>query len=453
MSSTLPQSDTFELSIYKGNWYSEDYGFLLTISEQGLSLYDASSMSTDTTVAPYCMKKNIPTQQLAAELTYYKKINATTIQVATISGASHYTFQRVADDMVEQCQQYTKPSPVGTFKVFAELMETHYAFFDRYQVDWKARVAAHQGDITENTNDNTLYRTLTSMLVGIEDIHLSLVAELKSETHIHRLGRSRYLRPALDKAFKNQNTINNAKAFRANWYRQYKDNIQSQLLLNQANDNFDELIIWGEIGDLGYINLLRMTGFSDTGATVDEVKQARMVMDVVMSELKDSRVIVVDVTANGGGEDEVSRVFASYFTQQPRLAYQKQVYGSQALPQRFVITPAKAHVFNGTVVLVTSDHTVSAAEVFTLAMRAMPNVIHIGETSRGALSDSLDKVLPNGWQLALSNEIYLDAMGHGWEAVGIPPTKQVNIFRDESIHNSHLRAMTEIIQWVGAEVK
>jgi carboxyl-terminal processing protease len=286
------------------------------------------------------------------------------------------------------------------------------------------------------------------MLEGINDAHLSLQGEIDGTTKVYRSGHSRHLRPALDKAFQQQTQFDNAYNFRADWYKQYKKNIKEQLLSQQNNDDFDELIIWGKIGDIGYINLLRMIGFSDIRSTKEEVQQAKLAMDHVMSQLKNSRKIIIDVTANGGGEDEVSRIFASYFTDKPILAYQKRVDSSDLAPQSFYIYPAKEHRFLGPVVLVTSDHTVSAAEIFTMSMRAMSNVTHLGETTRGALSDVLDKTLPNGWNLSLSNETFIDASGHQWESKGIPPQQQVNIFRNKNIHTSHLESMNQLIKLV-----
>lgn len=436
----LPDSDSFNLHKFKGNWHSLEYGYLLSINEKGMAMFDFSDNE--------CIKKPISSQEIAAELTHYKKLNETTMEVSPIKGARRYTFQRLSNDAIDKCKKVLDKSPIATFETFTNVMKKHYAFFDLYHVDWDAVVKQHRANINLDTSDASLYNTLSSMLVDINDAHLNLQAELKGTSKIYRNGKSRYLRPALDKAFQNQTQFDNAKKFRANWYRAYKSNIKNQLLFQQNNNDFDELIIWGSIGDIGYINILRMIGFSETRATKDEVEQAKLAMDHVMSQLKNSSAIIVDITANGGGEDEVSRMFASYFTEQPVLAYKKQIYGSDLPQQSFYIKPAKKHRFLGPTFLVTSDHSVSAAEIFTLAMRSIKNVTHVGETTRGALSDILDKDLPNGWRLGLSNEIYFDATGKLWESKGIPPQKQIDIFKGENIDTSHLQSMKLIADFV-----
>lgn len=51
------------------------------------------------------------------------------------------------------------------------------------------------------------------------------------------------------------------------------------------------------------------------------------------------------------------------------------------------------------VFVLTSDVTVSAAGTLLLSLRALPNVTHLGATTRGALSDVLTKPLLNGWEV------------------------------------------------------
>ena len=76
----------------------------------------------------------------------------------------------------------------------------------------------------------------------------------------------------------------------------------------------------------------------------------------------------------------------------------------------------------------------SAAEIFSLAMMALPNVTRIGTPTYGILSDSLEKQLPNGWSLGLSNEVYVAADGNLYEGRGIPPNIEVKAQTGGSFH-------------------
>ena len=95
--------------------------------------------------------------------------------------------------------------------------------------------------------------------------------------------------------------------------------------------------------------------------------------------------------------------------------------------------------------VLTSELTVSAAEVFAIAMRALPNVTHVGEATRGALSDALYKPLPNGWWISLSNEVYLDADGMAWEGRGIRPEVEIEVFSKADVTRGHPEAVRRVI--------
>ncbi len=72
------------------------------------------------------------------------------------------------------------------------------------------------------------------------------------------------------------------------------------------------------------------------------------------------------------------------------------------------------------VYLLTSGVTFSAAELFTWIMADMPQVTVVGGRSGGGMSDILERTLPNGWKLGLSNQRYLRQNGSSYERVGIP---------------------------------
>ncbi len=88
--------------------------------------------------------------------------------------------------------------------------------------------------------------------------------------------------------------------------------------------------------------------------------------------------------------------------------------------QKIIISPSKFVNYTGDIVVLTSQQTPSAAEVFLLGLQARGNVTFIGERSYGAFSDVLAKALPNGWGITLSNERYLNSQGKNYENIGLP---------------------------------
>ena len=108
-------------------------------------------------------------------------------------------------------------------------------------------------------------------------------------------------------------------------------------------------------------------------------------LDEAVAAFKGARAVIVDVSYNLGGYDGVAQQAAARFADARRLAYTKVAQGAQGVePQPFHVEPSRRASYLGPVYLLTSDVTVSAGEIFTLYMRALPNVIHVGGTTRGA---------------------------------------------------------------------
>jgi C-terminal processing protease CtpA/Prc len=86
-----------------------------------------------------------------------------------------------------------------------------------------------------------------------------------------------------------------------------------------------------------------------------------------------------------------------------------------------VEAPGSATALEIPAVVLTSSYTVSAAEIGLLALKELPNVTIIGENTAGALSDMMERQLPNGWEFSLPHQVYEAVDGTHFEGPGIPP--------------------------------
>ena len=114
--------------------------------------------------------------------------------------------------------------------------------------------------------------------------------------------------------------------------------------------------------------------------------------------------------------------------------------------QRIVVTPSKFDNYTGSIVVLTSQKTPSAAEVFLLGLQARGNVTLIGERSYGAFSDALTKALPNGWGITLSNERYLNFQGENYENIGLPVDQKFEFLNIKNIENGFDTQLNEAIK-------
>ncbi|NRA88246.1 MAG: S41 family peptidase [Rhizobiales bacterium] len=434
--SKLPTSKNFNLAAHKGIWRSIGYGYLLEITELGMVLYDIDKLN--------CYKKPISSANISAQMTFFKSVgNMITISVS--ENSTRYNFTKLKGNLFKYCKINSTSSIINNFDYFTNIMSTHYAYFDLYQINWQKQIIEARAKIHNGTSKPALFKILSSMLHGLNDAHLSLNAEIDGKSFSFKTGYSKYLRPALDIAFSLQTKFKSDRKFRRYWFEKHKKNIIGKILSGQNYTSFNDRIMWGKVDNIGYINIFGMTGFSDNGTLENEIKHAKNAINEIMNRLKSSKAIIVDISTNSGGFDELGLLFASHFTRKQIYAYSKVAVGAEKLTQKIYIKPALDNLYLGEIFLITSDHTVSAAETFTLAMRAIKNVTHIGEITRGAFSDILDKPLPNGWELGLSNEIYRDVNGINWEGKGIPPSLILPIFRDKNIFMSHQKAINKII--------
>jgi len=135
---------------------------------------------------------------------------------------------------------------------------------------------------------------------------------------------------------------------------------------------------------------------------------------------------VLDIRDNGGGEDEVSRLIASFFATEEK-SYQKVRFKIGPEPDDFdeertwTVAPTDLNNYQEPVVLLTDRYSISAAETFSLAMRTMDHVTHVGDTTTGAFSDTVVREMPNGWYFTLPIADVRDHTGKSWESIGLPP--------------------------------
>jgi carboxyl-terminal processing protease len=420
-----------------GVWASRGYGWIVEIGDSDqLRYYDWTQTA--------CLHEEVTRAELA-EFFWLFELDADTVRwTAEGENSTVYTFDRIAA-VPAHCAEEPARDPATVLRHFGELMATHYAFFGLYDVDWQARLAAAARTVTPQTSDRQLFDLLGGMLDGIIDGHLRLIGEVDGQMQAVNPGRPK-LAEMIEARFESQRRFSDPDEFRHHWSRLQRQRLARKLLGRDLRSAADGRLVWGRIGRIGYVGIYGMTRFAGTPepTLAEEVAGVHGLMARVVADLADTEAMIVDISFNGGGHDEVSLAFAAHFADETTLAYTKVAHGARdAKPQPFYVVPAESGRYLKPVTLLTTNYTVSAAEIFTLAMRALPTVTHRGEATRGAFSDVLGKELVNGWQVTLSNEIYRDAEGELWEGRGVTPEQPAVVFDPERIDKSHALAVRE----------
>ena len=420
----------------EGVWRSRGYGWLWAVTDGRVSVFDESG--------PYCIARPDMRQRLKdLDEDFDLSADGQRLQVALDDPAYRVTFDKIAA-LPAACTRPAEATPTAVIDALDHIFTAHYAFFKARHVDWPALISAARSKVGAETSEAELLQVVKELLANFDDDHVSLRARIKGRRVVCNTGEGVALRGVADEARSEGVELNDMieRWKRSVWTPEIEDELFSGTLETTANGN----IKYGLVGDdIGFLGILAMEDFAKGNG--DDAAALEKALDDALEAFEDAKAVIVDVSLNDGGEDVLARAIAARFAAKRTLAYSKfagEVPG--ATPQPIAVEPGGRHRFTGPVYLMTSNVTVSAAEIFAIAMRALPNVTHVGQTTRGSLSDVLTKRLPNGWFVTLSNEVYLDADGKAWEGQGVAPTVAIPVFADGAdAAQSHAMAVRAVV--------
>lgn len=414
LATVQPSTAQTEIGI-AGIWQTQGYGWVIDIQPDSATFYQATSASclvviqSDTVdYAPdHVLVYDVSFPGLANLLDILDdqplalNLNGDTLEVETgtiVPWQAHRL-----DDLPTLCEtsESDLDDPLYNFDVFWHMFNENYAFFDLYDVDWQAIYAEYQPQVTVETTPEALSTLFTQMIADLDDGHVFLLSNFE------------FFAPA---AYPDWTDDTDEETITP-----YIELALENYLVGDYTTLADDQIIYGWLAeDIGYINILTMAGYEDG---VDDLTFLVESMPIIMANLAEAETLVIDVRFNEGGADLNSVYIAGYFTDTPQLGFSKQVWdGAQFLePNAIYVQPKTEQPFTGDVYVLTSGMTASAGEIFTMSMRALPNVTLVGETTSGALSDITFVFMPNSWFATLSNERYIAHDGQYFESLGVPP--------------------------------
>ena len=355
------------------------------------------------------------------------------IAFAAASDETHYAFDRIAT-LPHRCTERREWTTREIGEVIAATFADLYPGFGRRgRALGTLTAAVATGDASPP--DLSFFQRVTQALARLDDAHVGLHATIDGIDHDFEGGEA----PTIVGARSNPTLGPDPAERERAWTKNYREGIVA-LLDRGGQQVANRRILWGTIGRIGYINIVAMGAFAKDSPP-DDTSALDAALDDALTSFQGLPGVIVDVTNNRGGYDAISLHIAGRFAGERRFAFSKRAVGARGAYQRFDVVPSRRIRYLGKVALLTSDVTVSAGETFTLAMRALPNVVQIGGRTRGALSDQLTKPLPNGWTLTLPAEDYRDSNGRTLEGVGIAPVQSLPPFDPD--HRTMIRRVAE----------
>lgn len=401
-----------------GFWQSRGYGWTLSITNGDLRFYERNG--------PFCLAGVRDTNSLTDNFEQaVVSPDGSILTVPSDSPGYNYIFERI-ERLPEPCLRPKSSFAAAEIVDYLDaIFSDHYPFFALRGVDWRGIVATARAQVTATTSDEQLFVIISEMLQSLRDGHVTLTASVDGRRRRFHTDADIVQPPApapvddADVTALARRIAHAAAGSAAGWTA----GIGELLLEGTAVSAEGGRILYGMSGDIGLLTIRSMEGYE--GA--DEVDEA---MERAMSALGSAKAIILDISMNDGGLDAISGRIVGRFATRTTAAYYKRP-GDRAGSdlQRIDVTPSLGTRYTGPVYLITSRVTGSAAEIFTLAMRALPSVTQVGGRTRGTLSDMLIKSLPNGWTVSLSSEVYLDHRKRSFEWIGIPPAVPLGVGR------------------------
>jgi len=405
------QDDT--LTFPEGIWTSQGYGYVVAVQDNV------------TTAAEYLEETKISciANPRLADFVHIVDFNPNkNVAMVDADSLNLYEFDR-SNDFQSGCRngktllatdEGYQRDVLLNYDILVETFSEHYAFFELRGIDWPTLTAAARLDLSTNSTDDELLHSMVKILAPLQDAHVTLDA---AELDFHFDGNPAEILLRLQQEYKDS-PVENFDEYLQSQMQAYLTAVANYLDDNQLHGNPAELT-WGAAsnGSIGYLNIFNMWP--------DNIESFRADVQTAIGDLMDTEAMIIDIRVNGGGLDSVSLGIASHFADEAFTAFSKKAVKGDGYTPAFDVTVDPFDdldfVYKGDVILLVSESTISAAEIFVLAMSQLPQVTIVGQPTKGALSDMLVKTLPNGWSFTLSNEVYLTPDGELFEMRGIPP--------------------------------
>jgi len=173
-------------------------------------------------------------------------------------------------------------NPVSNFEVLWNEFDAKYGLFQIKNMNWDSVYTIYRPQINEQSSDTELYDVLTKMLGTLNDNHVGLVPT-NADFPFYQSG-----------IFGKMDTINDFDL------TIIKENYLQELEFE------DPFFTYGKLpSNIGYIHI---EGFSDLPQYLDKP------FETVLSSLKNTKAIIIDVRGGYGGEDLAGQYLAGRFT-------------------------------------------------------------------------------------------------------------------------------------------
>jgi len=303
-------------------------------------------------------------------------------------------------------------SPRGIFdRIWTDFDET-YALMDIKGIDWENVYNTYSPQISSDMSDQQLFEVCANMLKTLNDAHVYFASPF---------------------AFSNSGgwlDTSNKEPFSLEVVKTY---------LNSGGTSAEDgMFLYGTFStkpDVGYIYI---AAFAQGATGVAQSQDWTKAIDGIVQSLANTNSLVLDVRGNTGGLPSNVNFIASRFASAKKDYAEVRTKNGPgrndfSSPIINTIKPAGSR-YTKPIVLLTNRQTISGGEWFTLSLLSQNHVTHVGGTTCGAFSLSLERNLINGWIYSVSVQKVTDMAGMCYEGIGITPSPEhIKVNTDENV--------------------
>lgn len=298
------------------------------------------------------------------------------------------------------CQKILLPpisnnTPTKNFDEMWRGYDAWYGTFEARHINWDSLYNVYHPQVNDNMSNTELYNVLAALITPLDDIHAFL-----------------------------QPTSDGLPRYESNeFFRIHK--VQQDFSIDVIKQNYlpalttiDNTLHYGLLnGNIGYIHF---------GAFDMSVKFYEQQMNSIMTALKNTKGIIVDIRNHGGGDNIVSRYIAGLFAQERKLFMTVKKRNGSACndfgkTEYWYVDKQGSYQYTKPVMLLITRWTASAGETFAWAMDTQKHVKQMGDNTAGGFTDVISRELPNGWLYCVGVGDYRNADGEIKEGKGVAP--------------------------------
>lgn len=263
-----------------------------------------------------------------------------------------------------------------------------YPYFEYKHIDWAAARTHYRPSAASAPTSDSLAAIVRQMVGELRDVHAAMITPAGH-------GLATYTPTAF-----------------VNWQRSVWDAyMQRADVVKLPTD-------WGyaRMGSVPYVYFASWTTGRFTLADVDSL----------LEQFRDAPALIIDVRMNGGGNSDLAYGVAARFFDAPHITGSVQYRSGPSHtafgdPISNRVQPRGPWQFHRPVLVLTGRGVFSSAEGFVMAMRVLPNVTVVGDTTGGGSGNPTSYLLPGGWRYNLPRWIERTPAGDVVEWRGLAP--------------------------------